>query len=127
MVAKDAAESDDSETRDRLLDELVDVEHVERTTGSCRDEWVNAVFCVWCKTRYPHGMGPTQATDCASVVYERDGEWFAVGCYGSRAHDMSLYRFVQNAPAERADPVCDACLNVRLAGGDMVLVDEVAL
>jgi hypothetical protein len=128
MVAADARESGDEPTRRELLDGLIDAEHVGFLGyGTSDGEWESPrswISCAWCTGRYYGAFGNKQATDCASSVWQRDGAWFAVGHYGSRSHDMTLYRFVQNEPREAADPVCDACLNVRLASGDLIIERE---
>ncbi len=130
MVAKDAAEQGDTWTRFEMLDALVEVEYGYHI-GYANDDgtWATSrswLSCAWCggKHRGVISEEHKQANDCASHVFCRDGVWYAVGGYGSTHHDMTLYRFVQNVPREPADPVCDACLNVRLAGGDMVIEQE---
>lgn len=85
------------------------------------------VTCVWCG-KHTRSVVPgdhdTQGDDCASLVVERDGVWYAEGFYGSSRFDMQLFRFVRNPPTERADPVCDDCLQARVDVGDLVFERE---
>jgi hypothetical protein len=84
------------------------------------------VVCEWCKNRfrsiipYDTGEKPTQGDDCAASVYQKDGEWYVAGHYGSGHFDMDRLRFIANHPTAPLDPVCDQCLNERIAVGDLV-------
>ena len=121
MVARDAGEQGDEETRVRILDELVEIAHRERIGRFYEDEWVGHVTCSWCKSRHMMIMnGPTQGVDCCAHVFERDGQWWLAGGYGSTVADMTLFKFVKKPPREPANPVCDACIRVLLSSGDLV-------
>lgn len=85
------------------------------------------VTCAWCKQQYKPAYahaeeGMTQGCDCACEVTEKEGVWFVQGHYGSGGYDCERWRFVKNAPTENADPVCDACIKLREAAGDLELV-----
>lgn len=94
------------------------------------------VICVWCGERYrgypgfssktapPMTEVLTQGDDCAAVAYEHEGQWLVEGFYGSSHFDMNLYLFVRNPPTERADPVCDACIQKKIDAGDLVFLRE---
>jgi len=84
------------------------------------------VVCEWCKNRFraiffdETSEKQTQGDDCASTVYQKDGEWYVAGCYGSGSFDMHRLRFIANCPTEPLDPVCDQCIAERVAAGDLV-------
>lgn len=89
--------------------------------------------CEWCGEFYAAARhGDKRATDCAASTFKRDdGNWYLAGHYGSRGHDMRLYRFVARAHPyeERAfgcgvDPVCDRCIDQLLADGLLIPVDD---
>lgn len=89
------------------------------------------VTCKLCKSQFDgHG---TQGHGCAAAVFERDGEWFVAGHYGSRLYDMMLYKFVKPkrlmdeswcpVPKVQTDPVCDICISVWVRIGRVVLIE----
>lgn len=69
------------------------------------------------------GTPPTQGDDVASYIFDIDGEWFVQGAYGSTHFDTSRYRFVRNIPTERAEPICDGCVQKFIDDGDVVEVE----
>jgi len=69
---------------------------------------------------YDTGEKPTQGDDCAASIYQKDGEWYVAGHYGSGHFDMDRLRFIANHPTAPLDPVCDQCLNERIAVGDLI-------
>ncbi len=84
------------------------------------------VTCEWCGNRFraicpdEKGEKQTQGDDCASSVYQKDGEWYVAGHYGSSGFDMNRLRFIANHPQQPQDPVCDQCIHERIALGDLV-------
>ena len=79
------------------------------------------VECKLCKAQFS-GAG-TQGHGCAASRYQKDGEWWITGHYGSRLFDMERYKFVPVSPeeekcmprpTENTDPVCDICISVWL-------------
>lgn len=84
------------------------------------------VACENCGREFPIWFedSPTQASDCAAVVIVKDDEVLIEGFYGS-SYDMSVYRFVRNAPDRRMDPVCDYCIDTWKYNGDIEFVKVV--
>lgn len=90
------------------------------------------VTCKLCEAQF-RGEG-TQGHGCAASVFQKDGESFVLGHYGSRLFDMSLYKFVpapypdhekwQPTPTEPVDPVCDVCIQVWKDLDKLVLMDD---
>jgi hypothetical protein len=84
------------------------------------------VTCAWCGNRfrsvipYEQEGKQTQGDDCAASVYQKDGEWYVAGHYGSGHFDMDRLRFIANHPTAPLDPVCDQCLVERIAVGDLI-------
>jgi hypothetical protein len=94
---------------------------MDRAEGKAR-----VVRCVVCNERYdpatPDGIGSgKQGYGCASAIYEKDGEWYVSGTFGSRLFDMQRLRFTGKTLADvtgrvimqRPDntgPACDICV-----------------
>jgi hypothetical protein len=99
---------------------------VRERVASQAERFPRPVTCEWCKNRFraiiPHDSGekPTQGDDCAASVYQKDGEWYVAGHYGSGHFDMDRLRFIANHPTAPLDPVCDQCLTERIAVGDLI-------
>lgn len=68
------------------------------------------------------GTGETVATPRGPVTFDAN-TWYLKGHYGSSHFDTYLFRFVKNAPTERADPVCDDCIQRRVDAGDLEQID----
>jgi hypothetical protein len=69
--------------------------------------------------------GATQASDCASAVFEKNGALWVKGYYGSRLWDMTLLRVVEQdkrKAIEPMDPVCDLCIQEWVRWGLAVVV-----
>jgi hypothetical protein len=54
------------------------------------------------------GQPCTQAMDCATDIFERDGKTYMVGSFGSRVADGKLYRVLTNK--YKSGIICDACI-----------------
>jgi hypothetical protein len=50
----------------------------------------------------------TQAMDCSSEIFEREGKKFMIGCYGSKLYDGELYEVLTNK--FKTGIICDACI-----------------
>lgn len=50
----------------------------------------------------------TQAMDCASEIFERDGNKYLVGSFGSRVADGNLYKVLIDK--YKSGIICDACI-----------------
>ena len=86
--------------------------------------------CVICN--FSFGVGG----DIASNVYEKDGEWFVAGGYGSRLFDLSRLKFTgkeladitgrvyMKRPEKPCSPICDVCVQVWLNCGIVVMDKE---
>lgn len=49
-----------------------------------------------------------QAMGCASEIFEREGQKFLVGCFGSRTIDGHLYKVLTDK--YKLGIICDACI-----------------
>jgi hypothetical protein len=84
------------------------------------------VVCEWCKNSFraiyfdESADKQTQGDDCAASVYQKEGSWYVAGHYGSGGFDMMRLRFIATHPTQPLDPVCDQCINERIAAGDLV-------
>lgn len=101
--------------------------HAVRERAASRPErFPRPVVCAWCENRFrtvfpfDSGEKQTQGDDCAASVYQKDGEWYVAGHYGSSHFDMDRLRFIANRPTAPLDPVCDQCLIERIAAGDLI-------
>lgn len=50
----------------------------------------------------------TQAMGCASEIFEREGQQYLIGCFGSRTIDGELYRVLTSK--YKVGTICDACI-----------------
>lgn len=97
------------------------------------------IACEWCGNVFPaDSVKSKQADRCAASAWWRkdDAAWLVQGHYGSRKHDMNLYRVtacslissmayvVEDRRDMVIDPLCDDCLDAWLAEGGMVLIEE---
>lgn len=84
------------------------------------------IVCEECGIKYRCVCGDPkykQGVDCAAQVYQRDGEWYLCGHYGSK-FDLNEYKFVYVIPYREADPVCDNCIQSWLNFGILRFVRE---
>jgi hypothetical protein len=81
--------------------------------------------CDQCGTEFESifGFGASkQALGCSAILYERQGEFYALGCYGSRQHDMRKYRL--KGTDYKIGEICDECINTLIKEGDAALIED---
>jgi hypothetical protein len=71
------------------------------------------------------------SADCASSIYEKGGNWYVEGHYGSRLFDMNRLRFTGKVfggclerPINNPGPACDVCIQQWLNCGVVELDAE---
>jgi hypothetical protein len=69
------------------------------------------------------GFGASkQAIDCSAFLYERQGEFYVLGGYGSRQHDMRKYRL--KGTDHKIGEICDKCINTLIGEGNAALIED---
>ena len=63
-----------------------------------------------------------QAHRCAAHIFERDGNKFLVGHYGSTVADGNLYKVLTNK--HKTGIICDACIEQGIEAGDFELLSD---
>jgi hypothetical protein len=71
---------------------------------------LKTVFCATCGSKHEplFDDAGTQAMGCASNIFERDGQRYAIGHYGSRIIDGHLYKVLTNSYIKGI--ICDQCV-----------------
>lgn len=81
------------------------------------------ITCQVCGSKHAMCGSITQGSGCAASTYFENGQWFIRGHYGSRQHDMRLYRITPTLVGWYGlDPVCDTCIDRELAAGNLVRI-----
>lgn len=81
------------------------------------------VTCANCGSKYKALYEDTdQAMGCASNVFERDGQQYVVGHYGSLIIDAKLYKILTNDHIKGI--ICDDCVQKGIDDNQFELVNE---
>lgn len=92
------------------------------------------IVCPVCKAQFTSSGASNgkQGNGCASNIFQKDGEWFIAGYYGSRLFDMDLWKFVPplgqfgsfDPRKYEGEAVCDVCFQVSVNVKALVFVKE---
>jgi len=81
------------------------------------------VTCANCGSKYEAFYEDTeQAMGCAANVFERDGQLYVVGHYGSRIIDAKLYKILTKGFVKGI--ICDECVQKGIDDDQFELVNE---
>ena len=67
--------------------------------------------------RYQQGDG------CSATVYEKDGETYLIGHYGSTVADTNRY-WIRQGSGYKIGNCCDGCITRMLREGNATLIEE---
>lgn len=85
------------------------------------------VTCSTCGRDFPPisdvGKEYQQAHGCSAVLYEKEGDRYLHGFYGSRVADLRLYR-VSKDDRYKLGNTCDGCIEDMMSNGLTTLIME---